>query len=334
MQPAEYYLKELLFDYDCVTIPGLGGFIMQLQPARISKAKNRINPPSRYPSFNSLLNHDDGLFISCISRAEQLSYRDAGSVVNDFAENCKKRLSAGEIIILEGIGELSAGTEGVIRFRPSNQSNFFTGAFGMEAVNLYPLTRTQNPARMTQRHADRMPGSLREKKPASVAWTLALSMPIILFLLYGIIFPSSIHNIYTNYSGIISDIAHPADQQPDAINYSPVTKVDPEVEITPEISNPPKFKTVSEVKTETLTEPTIQESLKYYIIGGCFENEANAGKFMADLINRGFHAEKAGTNNRGHVRISYESFSDKASAIPYLQKIRIEENASAWLLKY
>jgi hypothetical protein len=337
MQAAEYYLKELLYEYDCVTIPGLGGFIMQTKPATINRGKNRVYPPSRYPSFNSLLNHDDGLLISCISKRGKLSYREAGSVVNEFAENCKKKIVAGEPVILEGIGELTSGPENVTRFRPSNQANFFPGAYGMEPVSLYPIDRQQNPPRIAKKPVDRTARQVKEKKPASVAWTLALSLPVIMFLLYGIIFPSSLQNIYANYSGIVYELIHTTDTRPKAAELSPKTIAVPEVKINPVAGiSTPEVKIVpeTETKTESVSEPVVQLSPKYYVIGGCFENEANAGKFLAELISRGFEAEQAGKTKSGHTRISYKSFPDRTSALSYLQMIRNEENATAWLLKY
>jgi len=317
MRPAETYLKDLLFDYDCVTIPGLGGFIMQSKPARISKSKNRIHPPSRYPTFNGLLNHDDGLLISAIARAEHISYRDAGFIVSEFTENCKLRISNGEKIILEGIGELYSGPDNGIIFRQLNQLNFFAGVFGMGSLDLYPLAGPQYPSRITHRPVDRKQHQSKERKPAAVKWTLILSVPVILFLLYGIIFPASIQNFYMNYSGIVFDIGYPkgVKQLPETHAFIPPAPV-------------PAEKPVAVVET------VVPKSPRYFIIGGCFEKEENAGKFMTELINRGFEAERAGTNNRGQVRISYKSYADKTSALPYLQKIRNEENASAWLLKY
>lgn len=346
MKPAEYYLKELLFEYDCVTIPGLGGFIMQSQPARISRGKNRINPPSRFPSFNSLLTHDDGLLISSISKKRQISYREASAMVSDFASNCKKKLAAGEKIILEGIGELSPEPGSGIQFRQLNQVNFSAGIYGMEPVNLYAVERLKNPPRLTHKPADRTARQLKEKKPAAVIWTMAFSLPIILFLLYGIIFPTSIRNIYTNYSGIVFDLAnHKTDIQKTDIDFPeitavPETKIIKEDKIVPEIipahedKATPEVEINPEVKTEPLAEAVAPPAPKYYVIGGCFENEANASKFLAELIRKGFEAETAGTNLRGHVRVSYKSFTDKANALSYLQKIRNEENATSWLLKY
>jgi hypothetical protein len=325
MQAAEFYLKELLYTYDCVTIPGLGGFIMQSQSSRIDRGKNRIYPPSRYPSFNSLLTHDDGLLISAIARAEKMSYHDSGLRVQEFAGNCKRRLSLGEKIPLEGIGELSSNPEGAVRFRHLNHTNFYPGAFGLEPVNIYPVIRQKPQARLTQKPADRKPRQPGTKQTASVRWTLLLSVPVVLFLLYGIIFPSSIQNFYRNYSGLLFDIRSPKD------THQPVVH---EVVVPPEtiVYKTPEPAPVE--KSVTIIEAPIQQSQKYYIIGGCFLSKDNAAKFLQDLISRGFEAEQAGSNNRGQIRISYKSFPEKAAALSYLQTIKKAENPSAWLLKY
>jgi hypothetical protein len=330
MHPVEHYLKELLFDFDCVTIPGLGGFIMQAYPARIDSGKSRIHPPARFPSFNGLLKHDDGLLISIIARARHISYPAAASIVSEFVNLSKKRISSGEKVSLEGIGELSSAPDGGIGFKRLNALNFMGGVYGMEALNLYPLSMPRQPARLAKRPVDRKPVKVKGKKPASVRWTLALSLPLILFLLYGIIFPASVQNIYTGYSGLVFGFAHPGDVRtivtaPSSKNMTGLSTA------TVKIPSPA---IVPEVIKETIDEPVVPASPKYYIIGGCFEKEENAVRFLSELISRGFEAEKAGTTNRGHVRISYKSFPDKPSALSYLQKIRNEENASAWLLKY
>ena len=336
MRPVEFYLKELLFDYDCVTIPGLGGFIMQSHHARINRSKNRIAPPSKHAAFNSLLNHDDGLLVSTIARAERIPYREAGDRVHDFAGDCKRKISAGEIIMLAGIGELYSGPGGGILFRPLNQVNFYSGVYGMDILNLHPLTDPRIQARISKKPVDRKPVPSEERKTAPVKWTLIFSIPVILFLLYGIIFPSSLHNFYTNYSGLLTEIVHrkniekPVASRPVDIK-KPVENVTVVVPDKPVIT-PPEPDQDAKVIPVVVTAPAPAQ--KYYIIGGCFQNEENAEKFLADLINRGFEAEKAGTTNSGHVRISYKSFNDKASALPFLQKIRTEENTSAWLLKY
>jgi hypothetical protein len=336
MQPVEHYLKKLLLDYDCVTIPGLGGFIMQSQPAWINQGANKIFPPSRKPSFNILLSHDDGLLISSISRTEQISYQEAGSFVNDFVTGVKNQLAAENKFSLEDIGEFVVTPENMTLFRQAGEVNFLSGAFGMEPINLYTVVRPQPVARATRKPVDRKFRADRDRKPAHIKWTLILSVPVIIFLLYGIMFPRSFQNAYTNYSGLITDI-FPSQRlsvpsAPTVNTSSPViaetetnAKAESEIVTTPQKEEPTMITEVN-LAEEVLT--------RYYIIGGCFENGENAVKFLGELLGRGFPAEKAGATKRGHIRISYKSFIDKTDALSYLDEIRHSENAAAWLLKY
>ena len=72
---------------------------------------------------------------------------------------------------------------------------------------------------------------------------------------------------------------------------------------------------------------------KYYIIGGSFQAESSAEKCLESIKNQGF--EKASIldkNDKGYIRVYYESFADKADALLRLDAIKNEYNESAWLL--
>jgi len=335
MHAPDQYLKDLLYEYDCVTIPGFGGFIMQLQQARVDQSRQRIYPPSRQPSFNSLLMHDDGLLISRMARSAELSYHDASRQVAEFISDMNKRLELKESIVLKGIGQLEKGPEGAIVFRPDAKANFLPSTYGMVAMNLYPVSKRTEKTITQKKHADRTSRDFRGKKPASVKWTMALTLPVILFLLYGIIFPSSIQKMYTNYSGMIPEIFQANQPEPVARQAVPEVKLIQEKEnVIIEPPEPPVIINKTEQIAEKPTTELSPASVKYYIIGGCFEKEENAEKFLVALNKKGFEAEKAGVTKRGHVRISYKSFNDKEPALSYLQKIKEEENPAAWLLKY
>lgn len=338
MHAVEYNLKKLLYDYDCVTIPDLGGFVMQVKSSWINGGKNRISPPARIPSFNILLNHDDGLLVSTIAKAEHISYSEAGVLVRDYVNEFKKRLELGEKIKIQGIGEFSSTNENGLLFRLAEPANFHSASYGMESLTLYPVIRPHSPARIMKKPVDRKQRVDVAKKPASVKWTLGLTIPVIIVLLYGIVFPHSFQDIYTNYSGfLIGLIKESPDKSSDdnPVLTSPIPESENKTEVMAIKAEEPAVGVVEELTTPpSMPGPEFQSSAKYYIIGGCFENELNAGKFLQDLCNRGFEAEDAGTNKRGHLRISYKSFPDKPAALSYLDKIRLEENASAWLLKY
>lgn len=334
IRPVELYLKDLLFEYDCVTIPGVGGFVLQSQPARISKGNNRIYPPSRQPMFNSLLSHDDGLLISCLAAKEKISYHDAASVVSQFGESCKRKLASGETLKLDEIGEFSSGPDQTIRFEPVPRMNFNPHVFGMEPVSIYPKTRQDNVERLAKKPEDRKKRSEKAKRSPAVAWTTGISLPVIIFLLYGIFFPASFHHIYTNYSGIFpGSIQKELNREPE-VKMVEATENRQEAPITVLVESEPIIPETPVLNEDIKAVEFVPASPKYYIIGGCFESRENASKFMNELIRKGFEAEEAGATKKGHIRISYGSFAEKPEALSYLQKIRNEENDAAWLLKY
>jgi len=338
MQGLVHYLKELLIDYDCVTIPGLGGFIMHSHRAKINQGKNVIYPPARIPSFNLLLNHDDGLLISSLSRQEQLTYAQASEKVAHFVNALRKQLEKDGKYRLDGIGEFIYTPEKIILFRQEEQVNFATASFGLAPLRLFKPTGIARQNRLTVKSEDRKPRTLSTKKPASVRWTLSLTLPVVLILLYGIISPASFQQAYTSTSNLASYLFHAAIKDvPPPLDETPLREP-PKEDISPEFNPDPAPATelhseaLPAVEKESL--PAAIASPKYYIIGGCFESEENTSKFLAELIQKGYHAEKAGTNKRGHWRISYGSFTDKSAALNFLSAIREKENQAAWLLKY
>lgn len=332
MRSPDFYLKELLFDYDCVTVPGFGGFIIQSQPARIDQAKQRIHPPFRHISFNRLLSHDDGILASAITKAENVTYEEAGEIIRDFSNSLVNRIRHGEQVTIEGLGEFYHGVENEIIFKPLENINFNKSVYGMGPVNLYPVSFSTEK-RIEKKRADRSSRDFREKKPASVKWTLALSIPVIIFLLYGIISPASMQKMYTDYSSMVFDWLRPGAVEQVFTEPSGVTDI-PENQKIIEIAKTPEVITPEPVVKETVSQPVVEPGPRYYVIGGCFEKDENAEKFLAQLLKKGFEAEKAGATKHGHARISYKSFTEKQPALSFLEKIKDEENPSAWLLKY
>ena len=90
------FIRELLFDHDCVIIPDFGGFIGNYTPARIDKSNNTFFPPVKQISFNRNLNHNDGLLVGRISESAKMNYADARNLVEEFVKDIRTRLSKGE----------------------------------------------------------------------------------------------------------------------------------------------------------------------------------------------------------------------------------------------
>ncbi len=114
-----------------------------------------------------------------------------------------------------------------------------------------------------------------------------------------------------------------------------IAEVQPEVapEVVSEIKSEVAPETQSEVAPETLNSSATQQLKSYYIVGGSFQTEASAEKCLNSIKKQGFeNASTLDKNDKGYIRVYYESFADKAEAIVRLNEIKSQYNESAWLL--
>jgi len=102
-----FFISQLLYDNDCVIIPGFGGFVAHYTPAKIHPVNHSFHPPSKNILFNSKLIRDDGLLIDYISEKQNISYSGAKARVEEFAEETIKNLANGEVFRFKNIGTMN-----------------------------------------------------------------------------------------------------------------------------------------------------------------------------------------------------------------------------------
>jgi len=92
---------------------------------------------------------------------------------------------------------------------------------------------------------------------------------------------------------------------------------------------------LDEVPQEQVLQPIVSPSgqAKYYIVAGCFREEANANELVNSLNNKGYKAEKFGRIGNLHA-VSYASFGNREDAVSELERIRQEEQPDAWMTRY
>ena len=328
---VERNIRELLFEHECVIIPGLGGIISKYRPAQINVPAKRIEPPSRSLSFNRNLANNDGLLIDHISRNEDISYVSAKAIVEEFVNRCRERLESGKGVIMEEIGRIHQNPDGNLIFAPDNGSNFLPSSFGLRAVaakslDTEPVTRRNYPPRV-----DRRPEPSRQPAPASVKWTMALAVPVILFLLWGIIQPGSVHKIYTQSAGYVSDLSFlingPANHDIASDFASRETISTTSVKLMPKPMKSIRPPAMAFFKLKPVA------AKPYHIIGGSFVKMDQALLFAARLRSEGLEPMIIGGEAEGRIRVSYYSFPDKTTALEKLPEVRRQRNASAWLLR-
>ena len=96
------------------------------------------------------------------------------------------------------------------------------------------------------------------------------------------------------------------------------------------LNSDPQFLNSSDPQIHN-SDPQILNS--YYIVGGSFQTEESAEKCVNILRKQGFeNASSLDKNNKGNIRVYYESFAEKTDALIRLDEIKRDYNESAWLL--
>ena len=130
------YIKDLLYRYECVIIPGFGAFLTQHQSARVDSVSNTFYPPRKIIIFNRQLQTNDGLLANYVASVENCSYENALRQIRNFTGKLSLQLSAGDVIVLKNIGEFFLNEENSVQFSPSNKENFNSTSFGLNTFHL------------------------------------------------------------------------------------------------------------------------------------------------------------------------------------------------------
>ena len=136
-------LPGMFLDYDCVIIPGLGGFVCNGRSAWYDEENEEMVPPSRDVIFNPNLIHNDGLLAQEIMRARDLSYSEAMKHVEDEASSMVRQLKEGKPVEIARVGRLYSGEDGVTRFLPDSELVRVLRSFGHARIPLAKLVENK-----------------------------------------------------------------------------------------------------------------------------------------------------------------------------------------------
>lgn len=161
------YIADLLYEHECVVIPGLGGFLSRDHRASVHPVKHYFKPPGREIVFNPYLRTNDGLLLSYIARFEQLSYQEARGKLDRFVLKCLAVLEEGKRIHFRKIGSLSFNNDKQIVFEPDERYNYLSEAFGLTPF-VSPPIRREEFQQTVERVFTRSPQIPEEKEPAGM----------------------------------------------------------------------------------------------------------------------------------------------------------------------
>lgn len=183
------YIQELLYDYDCVILPQLGGFVTNYRPASADENSGIIHPPGKDILFNKNLTKSDGLLEKAVANGAEITFEDAGIVLRDITEKYWAKLNGGNKVKFNRIGVLYIDDHKNLRFEPAANENYLKSSFGFES---FTLPARQKPEVITEAVetpvyalADEEPEVLRLKSNKSIYWVAAATvLPFVAMSLY------------------------------------------------------------------------------------------------------------------------------------------------------
>jgi cell division protein FtsN len=137
------YIGDLLYEYECVVIPGLGGFLTRDHAASVHPVRHYLKPPFREIVFNPLLRTNDGLLLSHIARSEKLSYQEAKGKLDRFVLKCIAMMEDGKRINFRSIGSIYYNEERNIVFQADESVNYLPESFGLTGIVSPPIKREE-----------------------------------------------------------------------------------------------------------------------------------------------------------------------------------------------
>lgn len=293
------YIKELLLLNDCVIVPEFGGFVSNYKPAQIKH--NRFMPPSKEIAFNPKLQKNDGLLISFISETEEIGYFEAKQKVESFVDESLLKLENYERLTFEGIGQLYYDRMENLLFEPITDENLLIDSLGLESFSyekLYEKLVPKPAIKIQNKEAVQVVFSKRNVKKVLIGVPLLLALALI-----------------------------PMKNNKDILNHSDMNILSQLTEI---VAPAQEIKTEPVIVEETAAIPEVKQD-RYFLIGGSFRSDENAGMFMLDLRKKGYEPQDLGIFNGLH-RISIQSFSTFQEAKDQLELVKAENPTSGvWI---
>lgn len=350
------HIELLLFENDCVIVPGFGGFVAHYTPAMRVEDDNLFLPPTRTIGFNPQLKLNDGLLVQSYMAVYDTNFSDATKIVEERVVELIAILQNEGKVDLANIGEIHYtihDTYEFISYDDKITTPYLYGLDSFEMKELSALQRTQEKVLMPVIQEKEKSYEIRINR-AFMRNTVATVAAVVLFFFLS----TPVENTYIekdNYAQLlpmnlfekmegqsiaitpvvtkseVKQIETSAVSQKKAINTKPV--VVKEVKV----SKPTVEKVETLPTTVTMTQvSSIMQSKQsegdFHIIvaGGIGLKDAEA--MAGGLKSKGFSGAKA-LNSDGKIRVSIMSCATREEATKQLLKLRENETyKNAWML--
>lgn len=323
------YIKELLYQHQCVTLPGFGAFLTHQKPIEVNRFTGEFTPPSRNLSFNQLIDQNDGLLANYVGKKENLAYTDALAGIENEMRRWRNQLQT-QAVVLPGIGEFSTNAENKLRFIPYGKLNFDPNALGLKGFYRTPIKEQLQVASIVPPQPPKKPSAMENnKEPLAFTPEKQEGGSGLRYAVIGIVAVSILGAFYyfgNQYleserlkSTELAQKRIAKNVQEARFDLGAITGL--------QLNVPASIQT-----TEETSLPAITEGQFYSVIAGSFREQINAERKLAALKNEGFEAAYAEQSPDGLYRVAYGRFETKREAFSLLKFVTKTLEEEAWYL--
>ena len=325
----EQHISRLLLNYDCVIIPGFGGFVGNYQGATVHPTMHLFLPPAKSIVFNRNLKSNDGLLANELVALEGLNYNEALKYIEKYVQESEKALNDGRKLILDKVGNLFYDIEKNLQFEADTSINYRMESYGLAPVQSFPVKRDAVYAGRELKSMDHAMEKILEHKSTyrRHLWKAAILVPLV-----GL-------GIWVSVATHVFDSKNISQDSLNPFNAAKMEVLAPKVENTTKttvVETTPSPATTENTMPNTnltaaITQPKGEQNTgNFMIVAGCFRSMDNANRFVEELKAKGFNASVSGLTEGGLNRVIYTSFSTQEEARTALTDIH-KQDPNAWL---
>lgn len=297
------HIETLLSEHDCVIVPGLGAFIVNVVSASWTEKGKQLAPPYSVIYFNPSLQYDDGLLTETLRITHKTTYRKAARNISQTVAILHEQLQEGKEITFGRIGKLTMNKQHKIEFRPTEPFNFLPENIGLFSV------------RVSSNHfATKDETQLVVRLPHVSKYAATAAAVLLLIFL----FPTRQFHTESDFARLnpFELLTEQTLQQSNTVTQGKAQTTTVNQQITPSSIT---HNTTTSLKQKT-TNPAIAEK-NWHLVVATFETESQAKNFVTLLANKknmSFSVIKL----RNLYRIINQSFANKDTALAALQTLR------------
>ncbi len=308
----EKHISDLLYRYQCVTVPGFGAFLTETVSAHVTGSASSFFPPKKVVSFNANVKNNDGLLANHVALQEKMSYELAvikiGDVVNEWTYLSQNR----NRVVLKNIGEISVNNEMNWVFEPANTVNYLTDSFGLTPFVSPEITRVILKQEV-EALEEKAPIIFTPERKRDYSYLKYAAVFVVMLGAGGFGYKTYYDQQITNQTLLVEkNVQEKVQQQIQQATFL--------------ISNPVEA-------VELSVAAPVEEKMPYHLVAGAYRSEENANKAIAELNAAGFEKAKMLPINKHNLYpVVYASFKTLEEAQTNRKNIQKTHNAEAWLM--